>query len=205
MYMSHDRSCVSHDRPTDRVAVATWRAGASTLKSPRRVSRSGHVSNSNKHQVSTVHKSRGGGGATDRPTSHAAATEAPPTPTPTLDGRSTGRRSRVYSFLSRPARVSRSRARRRERRARTPVGRTDRILARGGGGRGRSRGRIVDAGDDATRAWGRKRAWEVKRKRPRAVAETRGRKTRGRRRRRRGRGRATDRRRGRRSNSCDES
>ena len=91
------------------------------------------------------------------------------------------------------------------RRARTPVGRTDRILARGGGGRGRSRGRIVDAGDDATRAWGRKRAWEVKRKRPRAVAETRGRKTRGRRRRRRGRERATDRRRGRRSNSCDES
>ena len=196
--MSHDRSCVSHDRPTDRVAVATWRAGASTLKSPRRVSRSGHVSNPNKHQVSTVHKSRGGGGATDRPTSHAAATEAPPTPTPTLDGRSTGRRSRVYSFLSRPARVSRSRARRRERRARTPVGRTDRILARGGGGRGRSRGRIVDAADDATRAW------EVKRKLPRAVAETRGRKTRGRWRR-RGRERATDRRRGRRSNSCDES
>ena len=202
MYMSHDRSCVSHDRPTDRVAGATWRAGASTLKSPRRVSRSGHVSNSNKHQVSTVHKSRGGGGATDRPTSHAAATDAPPTPTPTLDVDSTDV-DRAYIFFSRPARVSRSRSRRRERRARTPVGRTDRILARGGG-RGRSRGRIVDAADDATRAWGRKRAWEVKRKRPRAVAETRGRKTRGRRRR-RGRERATDRRRGRRSNSCDES
>ena len=104
------------------------------------MSRSVHVSNPNKHQGSTIHKSRGGGGATDRPTSHAAATDSPPTPTLDARRRFDGRRSRVY-FFSRPARVSRSRSRRRERRARTPVGRTDRILARGGGGRGRSRSR----------------------------------------------------------------
>lgn len=72
------------------------------------MSRSVHVSNRNKHQGSTIHKSRGGGGATDRPTSHAAATDAPPTPTPTLDVDSTDV-DRAYIFSLAP-RASRGRA-----------------------------------------------------------------------------------------------
>ena len=72
------------------------------------MSRSVHVSNRNKHRGSAVHKSRGGGGATDRPTSHAAATEAPPTPTPTLDVDSTDV-DRAYIFSLAP-RASRGRA-----------------------------------------------------------------------------------------------
>ena len=117
-----------------------------------------------------------------------------------------GRRSRVFFSLA--PRASRGRALgvasdARAHRSDGQIG-FSRAAAAGAVDRGRARGRIVDEADDATRAWGRKRAWEVKRKRPRAVAETRGRKTRGRRRG-RGRERATDRRRGRRSNSCDES
>ena len=92
------------------------------------MSRSVHVSNRNKHRGSAVHKSRGGGGATDRPTSHAAATEAPPTPTPTLDGRSTGRRSRVFFFLSPRARLAVALSASRATRAHT--GRTDRSDSR---------------------------------------------------------------------------